>query len=325
VDLEELLTVEDLKVYFPVKKGLFTRTVDKVHAVDGVSFTLRKGETLGIVGESGCGKTTTGLAILRLIEPTGGKVYFQGTDISLMTEAQMKGLRQHMQIIFQDPYSSLNPRKTVHRIIYDPMKIHGIYDGPQREERLAYLLRKVGLTYEQVGRYPHEFSGGQRQRISIARALVLNPQLIIADEPVSALDVSIQSQIINLLLELQEEFELSYIMISHDLAVIEHMCDRIMVMYLGVVVEMASYHDLYNDPRHPYTQALLSAIPVPDPKVSRSRAILRGDVPSVITPPSGCRFHPRCPSRMRECDKMKPTLRNIDGSHKVACFLYDLI
>ena len=321
--MEELLKVEDLKVCFPLKKGLFSRTVGKVHAVDGVSFTLLGGETLGIVGESGCGKSTTGLAILRLIEPSEGKVYFRGTDISLMTQAQLKGLRRQMQMIFQDPYSSLNPRKTVHRILYDPMKIHGMYNGLQREERLSYLIAKVGLTYEQVRRYPNEFSGGQRQRIGIARALVLNPKVIIADEPVSALDVSIQSQVINLLLDLQEEFELSYIIISHDLAVIEYMCDWVMVMYLGEVVEMGSYHEIYNDPKHPYTQALLSAIPVPDPKATRERVILKGDVPSAISPPSGCRFHPRCSLRMSECNQMKPILRDIAVNHKVTCFLYE--
>jgi oligopeptide/dipeptide ABC transporter ATP-binding protein len=321
--MEELLKIDDLKVSFPVKKGFFSLEFNKAQAVDGVSFTLGKGETLGIVGESGCGKTTTGLAILRLIEPTGGKVYFKGTDLSLMRRAELNVLRKKMQIIFQDPFSSLNPRKTVYQTLNDPLKIHGINDRAKRKERIAFLLEKVGLNVEQAGRYPHEFSGGQRQRIGIARSLILNPEIIIADEPVSALDVSIQSQIINLLMDIQEEFKLSYIIISHDLAVIEHICDRIMVMYLGRVVESAPYYDLYNNPKHPYTEALLSAIPVMDPKAARSRIILKGDVPSTITPPSGCHFHPRCSRRMKQCDQMKPSLKTLDGNHQVACFLYD--
>lgn len=321
--VETLLDIDDLKVHFPVRKGFFSRTVDKVHAVDGVSFTLKKGETLGIVGESGCGKTTTALAVLRLIQPSGGKVYFKGKDMSGMTDAELKILRRDLQVVFQDPYSSLNPRKTVHRTLYDPMKIHGMYQAGEREDRVDYLLEKVGLTPEQGNRFPHEFSGGQRQRIGIARALVLNPDIVIADEPVSALDVSIQSQIINLLIDLQEEFRLSYIMISHDLAVIEHMCDQVIVMYLGKVVEMATYHCLYSNPKHPYTRAILSAIPVPDPRAKRNRIILNGDVPSPIRPPSGCRFHPRCYRRMKGCDQTEPTLKALNGDHKVACFLYE--
>ena len=322
VVLEELLTVEDLKVHFPVKKGLFSRGVGPVHAVDGVSFTLMKGETLGIVGESGCGKTTTAMAILRLTEPTGGRVGFRGMDVFQMNRSELTALRKEMQIIFQDPYSSLNPRMTVHRILHDPMKIHRVYQGREREERIAYLLEKVGLSPEQARRYPHEFSGGQRQRIGIARALVLNPQVIIGDEPVSALDVSIQAQIINLLIGLQKEFRLSYIIIAHDLALVEHICDRIAVMYLGKIVELASYKALYTDPKHPYTQALLSAIPVPNPRAARKRIILRGDVPSPINPPSGCHFHPRCTKRMEGCDQHEPALQDIGGDHKVACFLY---
>jgi oligopeptide/dipeptide ABC transporter ATP-binding protein len=240
-----------------------------------------------------------------------------------MTDAELKDLRRHMQIIFQDPYSALNPRKTVHRTLYDPMKIHGIYPGKEREKRVDYLLEKVGLSPDQGRRYPHEFSGGQRQRIGIARALTLNPEVLIADEPVSALDVSIQSQIINLLIDLQEEFQLSYVMISHDLAVIEHMCDQVIVMYLGRVVEMAPYQCLYSDPKHPYTQAILSAIPVPDPRAKRNRIILNGDVPSPISPPSGCRFHPRCYRRMKLCDQTEPNLHALNGEHKVACLLYE--
>ncbi len=320
--MEALLTVDDLKVHFPIKKGLFSRTVGYVYAVDGVSLTLRKGETIGLVGESGCGKTTTGMAILRLIEPTAGKVTLQGMDVSRMTKSQLSTMRKKIQIIFQDPYSSLNPRMTVNQILSDPMEIHGVYQGRERKDRIAYLLEKVGLTPEQGRRYPHEFSGGQRQRIGIARALALNPQLIIGDEPVSALDVSIQAQIINLLIDLQEEFQLSYIIIAHDLAVVEYICDRIAVMYLGKIVETASYLDLYINPKHPYTQALLSAVPVPDPRAVKDRTILKGDVPSPINPPSGCYFHPRCAHRMEGCDQGEPALKDIGGNHYVACYLY---
>jgi oligopeptide/dipeptide ABC transporter ATP-binding protein len=320
--VEPLLTVKNLDVHFPIRKGLLSRTVGHVYAVNGVSLTLERGETLGLVGESGCGKTTTGLAIMRLIEPTAGRVVFRGSDVTRAGKARLRALKREIQIIFQDPYSSLNPRMTVNQILSDPLEIHGLYRGAERAERIAYLLEKVGLTPEQGRHYPHEFSGGQRQRIGIARALVLNPKLVIGDEPISALDVSIQAQIINLLIDLQEEFRLSYIIISHDLAVVEHLCNRIAVMYLGHIVEMASYRDLYADPQHPYTRALLSAIPVADPKQVKKRIILKGDVPSPINPPPGCAFHPRCAYRREECDQVRPELKNTGGQHHVACHLF---
>jgi oligopeptide/dipeptide ABC transporter ATP-binding protein len=284
--------------------------------------TLGKGETIGLVGESGCGKTTTGRAILRLIEPTDGKVTFKNMDVSRMTKSELKLLRKHIQIIFQDPYASLNPRMTVNQILGDPMEIHGIYKGKERKERIAFLLGKVGLTPEQGLRYPHEFSGGQRQRIVIARALALNPELIIGDEPVSALDVSIRAQIINLLIDLQEEFDLSYIIITHDLAVAEHMCDRIAVMYLGKILELGAYEKIYTDPKHPYAQALLSAIPLADPRAKNKRIVVKGDVPSSVTPPQGCRFHPRCVHRMAQCEMSEPVLKAIEGDRFVSCHLY---
>ena len=320
--MKSLLEVNDLKVHFPITKGIFSRTAGYVYAVDGVSFNLKAGETLGIVGESGCGKTTTGMAVLRLIDPTDGQVKFQGKDISQYTKQEKLKLRREMQIIFQDPYSSLNPRMTLNRTLSDPMKIHGLYTGTERQDRVAYLLEKVGLTPEHGRRYPHEFSGGQRQRIGVARALALNPQVIIGDEPVSALDVSIQAQIINLLIDLQEEFKLSYIIISHDLAVVEYICDRIAVMYLGKIVEMAAYRQMYTTPKHPYTEALLSAVPIPDLDAKSKRIILGGDVPSPINPPSGCRFHPRCPQKMDICPNEEPQLKDLGGGHWVACHLH---
>ena len=322
---ETLLTVNDLKVHFPIKKGVFSRTVGYVYAVDGVSLTLKKGETLGIVGESGCGKTTAGMAILHLLKPTSGKIVYQGKNISQishMSKPELMALKKEIQIIFQDPYSSLNPRMTLRRIIRDPMKLHGMYKNRELDERVDYLMGTVGLSPEQGNRYPHEFSGGQRQRIGIARALSLNPKIIIADEPVSALDVSIQAQIINLMIDLQKKFDLSFIFIAHDLAVVEHACDRIAVMYLGKIVEESTYSDLYHNPKHPYTRALLSAIPVPDPRATRKRTILKGDVPSPRHPPSGCSFHPRCPERMDGCDQDEPVQKDIGGGHYVACHLY---
>ncbi len=320
--MQPLLTVDDLKVHFPIKKGLFSRTVGHVYAVDGVSLTLAGGETLGLVGESGCGKTTTGLAILRLLDPTGGRIIYDGNDITGMSRSRLRPLRRQLQIIFQDPYSSLNPRMTVNEIIADPLRVHGLYNGSEGRQWVEYILEKVGLSPEHGRRYPHEFSGGQRQRVGIARALALRPRVIIGDEPVSALDVSIQAQIINLLIDLQTEFDLSYIIIAHDLAVVEHMCDRVAVMYLGKIVESGLYHQVYNNPLHPYTRALLSAIPVPDPGRPRQRTILQGDVPSPIEPPPGCHFHPRCPRARDGCNRRMPELVEHRPGHRVRCWLY---
>ncbi len=321
---DALLTVKDLKVHFPIRRGLLSKTVGYVYAVDGVSFHLNRGETLGIVGESGCGKTTAGMAVMNLNPATAGEVFWKGRNMAAMSRNDMRALRQKMQIIFQDPYSSLNPRMTVSQILSDPMDVHGRYRGNERKDRIAYLMETVGLSPEQAARYPHEFSGGQRQRIGIARALALDPALIIGDEPVSALDVSIQAQIINLLIRLRSEFDLSMIIISHDLAVVEYLCDRIIVMYLGKIVESADYASLYGSAKHPYTQALLSAIPVPDPLRERNRTVLQGDIPSPIDPPTGCRFHTRCPEKMKICEEKEPQMRRFSETHTAACHLYDI-
>ena len=314
-----LLDVKHLKKHFPIKGGVFSKTIGYVYAVDDINFTLEKGETLGLVGESGCGKSTTGRTILRLIEPTDGAIYFEGQDITGLDKGAMRALRREMQIIFQDPYASLNPRMTVGSIIGEPLEIHKIARGSEKGERVASLLQKVGLRAEDMRKYPHEFSGGQRQRIGIARALALNPKLIVCDEPVSALDVSIQAQVINLLEDLQAEFGLSYLFIAHNLNVVEHISDRVAVMYLGQIVELASDEELYKNPQHPYTEALLSAVPIPDPTVKKKRIILEGDVPSPINPPRGCHFHTRCMYKEKICEEVEPEFKHIGGGHWVAC------
>ena len=318
---EILLEVKNLKKYFPITKGLFSKVVGHVHALDEVSFRVKRGKTLGLVGESGCGKTTAGKTILKLLEPTSGEIWYDGTNITQYTKQQMKGLRRQMQIIFQDPFSSLNPRITVGGIVGAAIEIHDIARGKEKEDVIATLLKKVGLQPEYMRRYPHEFSGGQRQRIGVARALAVNPKLIIGDEPVSALDVSIQAQIINLLEDLQGERGLAYIIIAHDLSVISHISNEIAVMYLGKIVEMAPVKEIYSEPLHPYTEALLSAVPIADPTVKKTRIILKGDVPSPINPPSGCRFHPRCPYRFEPCDRIEPEFKRVKGDHFVACHL----
>jgi oligopeptide transport system ATP-binding protein len=317
---KELLRVENLVKYYPILGGVFLKEVASVKAVDGVSLTVDKGETLGLVGESGCGKTTLGRALLRLEEPTSGSVYFNNKNILDYNPRQLRSLRREMQIVFQDPFSSLNPRKTVAHIIGEPLLVHGMGNRKARNERVLDLLEVVGLRKEHMRRYPHQFSGGQRQRIGVARALALNPKLIVCDEAVSALDVSIQAQVINLLKDLQEEFDLTYLFISHDLSVVEHISDRVAVMYLGKIVESTSSEKLYQKPLHPYTQALLSASPLPDPRASRNRIILKGDVPSPIDPPPGCRFHTRCLFAREVCRKREPEYREVDKDHWVACF-----
>ncbi len=320
-----LLEVKDLKMHFPVSSGmLFQRTVSYVKAVDGVSFTVKRGETLGLVGESGCGKTTLGRCILQLYHPTAGQVIFEGQDLTRMKSKQMRAMRREMQVIFQDPYSSLNPRMTAGNIIGEPLIVHGLVKGKQEyRQKVAELLSNVGLNPYMADRFPHEFSGGQRQRIGVARALSVSPKFIVADEPVSALDVSIQAQIINLLEDLQQQFNLTYLFIAHDLSVVRHISDRVGVMYLGHLVEMADRNEIYRNPIHPYTKALLSAVPIPDPVLDaqRERVLLTGEVPSPLNPPSGCVFHPRCPVANDSCSATLPELREVEPDHHAACLL----
>jgi peptide/nickel transport system ATP-binding protein/oligopeptide transport system ATP-binding protein len=317
-----LVEVRNLKKYFPVNKGLLGRRKSYVRAVDGVSLSIHKGETLGLVGESGCGKSTTGRMIMRLLAPTEGEIWFNGKDISQFNDHQLREIRKEMQMVFQDPYASLNPRMTVGEIIAEPFVVHNMLAGKEKERRVHELLELVGLTSYHAKRYAHEFSGGQRQRIGIARALALNPKLIVADEPVSALDVSIQSQVLNLMQDLQKEFGLTYLFISHNLSIVEHLSDRVGVMYLGKIVEIAAKDPLYDKPLHPYTQSLLSAVPVANPRIKRERIILEGDIPSPSNPPEGCTFHPRCRSCMNICKTTVPELNEIEPGHFAACHLY---
>ncbi|MEX0940960.1 MAG: dipeptide ABC transporter ATP-binding protein [Pseudomonadales bacterium] len=329
--METLLSVRDVRKHFPILKGFLLRQAGAVKAVDGVSFDVFPGETLGLVGESGCGKSTLGRTLVRLYEPTSGSIRYKGQDFLSVEGEALRAMRQNIQMIFQDPFASLDPRMTVSRILAEPFKVHDICGASERQERAAMILQRVGLQTTHLNRYPHEFSGGQRQRISIARAIALNPELVIADEPVSALDVSIQAQILNLMRELQEEFKLTYVFISHDLSVVDHFCDRIAVMYLGKIVELATKDELFNHPKHPYTRALIDAIPRVGAGKKQMKQVLTGEVPSPITPPSGCHFHPRCPKRFEGCDRGFPALQALPGSqplsrrgqeHLVACKLY---
>ena len=318
-----LLKVESLKKYFPIYSGLFARVNSHVKAVDNVSFEVYEGETLGIVGESGCGKSTTGRVLMRLTEPTDGKVTFNDVDLISLSSEEMRKIRRDIQMVFQDPYASLNPRHTIEKILEEPLIVHGIGDKQERKKKVLEYLKIVGLSEYHAKRYPHQFSGGQRQRVGIARALMTNPKLIIADEPVSALDVSIQAQVLNLMKKLQEDLKLTYIFIAHDLGVVRHISDRVAVMYLGRIVEIAESESLYDKPLHPYTQALLSAVPIPDPKYKGEQILLKGDIPSPSNPPTGCTFHTRCPFATEECKQKVPVLQEIKPGHSVACHLYN--
>jgi len=320
---EILLRVDDLKMHFPIRRGVFQKTVGYDHAVDGVSFEVRRSETLGLVGESGCGKSTTGRTILQLYKPTAGHIYYDGKDLVAMKGESLRHMRQKMQMIFQDPYASLNPRQTVEEIVGEPLIVHNVMRGSEVREKVRDLLKLVGLNPSYLDRYPHEFSGGQRQRIGVARALALNPDLIICDEPISALDVSIQAQVVNLLEDLQKQFGLTYLFIAHDLSMVRHISTRIAVMYLGILVELTGQDELYKNPLHPYTQALLSAVPIPDPVVEekRKRILLQGEIPSPVNPPSGCRFRTRCPLAKEICAEKKPEWREASPDHWVACHM----
>lgn len=320
-----LLKVDGLKKYFPIRKGVLNTQVGDVKAVDDVSFEVFEGETLGIVGESGCGKSTTGRLLMRLLEPTEGKIEFAGKIISELSNNEMRKARRDIQMIFQDPYASLNPRHNIGKILEEPLTVHGMGNAKERKQKVLELLEIVGLNEYHVKRYPHQFSGGQRQRIGIARALMTNPRLIIADEPVSALDVSIQAQVLNLLQNLQKDLKLTYIFISHDLGVVRHISNRVGVMYLGKLVELTASEELYAEPLHPYTQALLSSVPVPDPAFEREQLIISGDIPSASNPPRGCTFHTRCPFKKEECSQVVPKMQEVKPGHYVACHLYDAI
>ncbi|RNB86322.1 ABC transporter ATP-binding protein [Brevibacillus panacihumi] len=319
---EELLVVSNLKKYYPITGGVLGGEIGTVKAVDDISFSVKRGETLGLVGESGCGKSTTGRSLLRLIEPTSGEIRFDGVDVMKLKHEDLRKIRRDMQIVFQDPFASLNPRHNVEKILEEPLIVHKIGTPAERKKRVAKMLEVVGLSSYHARRYPHQFSGGQRQRIGIARALMLNPKLIVADEPVSALDVSIQSQVLNLMQDLQKEMGLTYLFIAHDLSVVRHISDRVGVMYLGRIVELTTSNQLYTNPLHPYTQALLSAVPTPDPDVVRERIILEGDVPSPANPPGGCTFHTRCPKAKEECKTVRPQFQEVELGHFVACHLY---